>query len=68
MADFSEYTGPSAEWVALEPTLPAPPDLSVEELKAASNKFREQAAAQAMVDEGELPDPSEGVHRRLTDS
>ncbi|EAU37572.1 conserved hypothetical protein [Aspergillus terreus NIH2624] len=55
MADFSEYTGPSAEWVALEPTLPAPPDLSVEELKAASNKFREQAAAQAMVDEGLSP-------------
>ncbi|KAL5356377.1 Alpha/Beta hydrolase protein [Aspergillus floccosus] len=52
MADFSEYTGPSAEWLALEPTLPALPDLSVEELKAASNKVREQAAAQAMVNEG----------------
>ncbi|KAL4898285.1 Alpha/Beta hydrolase protein [Aspergillus ambiguus] len=52
MADFSEYTGPSAEWVALEATLPPDPNLGLDELKAASNKLREEAAAKAMVDEG----------------
>src|ERR1700712_971703 len=53
MADFSEYAGPSAEWLALEPTLPAPPkDLSIEQLKALLNKGREDSAAQDMVDQG----------------
>jgi acetyl esterase/lipase len=53
MADFSEYAGPSAEWLALEPTLPAPPkDLSIEQLKALLNKGREDSAAQDMIDQG----------------
>ncbi|KAJ5783080.1 Alpha/beta hydrolase fold-3 [Penicillium paradoxum] len=53
MADFSEYTGPSAEWLALEPTLgDLPKDLSVEELKALLNKGREESAAQDMIDQG----------------
>jgi hypothetical protein len=35
MADFTEYGTPSAEWVALEPTLPElPKDLSVEQPRA----------------------------------
>lgn len=51
MADFTEYGRPSAEWVALEPTLPElPKDLSVEELKALLNKGREASAAQDMAD------------------
>ncbi|CAI7633321.1 unnamed protein product [Penicillium glandicola] len=51
MADFTEYGVPSAEWVALEPTLPAAPkNLSVEELKALLNKGREESAAQDMSD------------------
>jgi acetyl esterase/lipase len=51
--DFSEYTGPSAEWLALEPTLPAlPKDLSVEQLKALLNKGREESAAQDMINQG----------------
>lgn len=53
MADFSEYTGPSAEWLALEPTLPQlPEDLSVEELKALLNKTREESATRDMIDQG----------------
>ncbi|OQE22711.1 hypothetical protein PENFLA_c012G05186 [Penicillium flavigenum] len=51
MADFTEYGRPSAEWVALEPTLPElPKDLSVEQLKALLNKGREASAAQDMAD------------------
>ncbi|KAJ6183963.1 hypothetical protein N7519_005264 [Penicillium mononematosum] len=51
MADFTEYGRPSAEWVALEPTLPElPKDLSVEQLKALLNKGRETSAAQDMAD------------------
>ncbi|KAF7588414.1 hypothetical protein BBP40_005743 [Aspergillus hancockii] len=39
MADFSEYAGPSDEWIALECTLPAPtPGLSVKPLKTAASK------------------------------
>ncbi|KAF9889915.1 hypothetical protein FE257_006787 [Aspergillus nanangensis] len=52
MADFSAFTGPSAEWLALEPTLPPVPDLSIEDLKKAANKLREEAAAQALITEG----------------
>lgn len=53
MADFSEYTGPSAEWLALEPILPQPPkDLSVEELKGLLNKGREETSAQDMINQG----------------
>jgi acetyl esterase/lipase len=53
MADFSEYAGPSAEWLAVEAALPAPPkDLSIEQLKALLNKGREESAAQDMIDQG----------------
>ncbi|KAI7976633.1 hypothetical protein EIK77_009864 [Talaromyces pinophilus] len=52
MADFSEFTGPSAEWLALESTLPPQPALSIEELQKVTNGVREKAATQAMVDEG----------------
>jgi hypothetical protein len=52
MADFSEFTGPSAEWLALEPTLPPQPALLVEELQKVVNSVRENAAAQAMINEG----------------
>ncbi len=49
MADFSQYTGPSAEWLALEATLPAPtPGLSISERKAETNTLRETVSAQAM--------------------
>ncbi|PCG98451.1 Alpha/beta hydrolase fold-3 [Penicillium occitanis (nom. inval.)] len=51
MADFSEFTGPSAEWLALESTLPPQPALSIEELQKVTNGVREKAATQAMVDE-----------------
>ncbi|PLN78364.1 Alpha/Beta hydrolase protein [Aspergillus taichungensis] len=50
--DFSEYSGPSAEWVALEATLPPPPKQSLEELKTFSNNHREAASAEAMIKEG----------------
>ncbi|KAL4877822.1 Alpha/Beta hydrolase protein [Aspergillus karnatakaensis] len=49
--DFSEYTGPSAEWIALEKDLPTPaPGLSVEQLRAVTNKGREDVAAKEMVE------------------
>lgn len=48
MADFSEYTGPSADWITLEPTLPQVPELGAEELKQLLNKTREELAAQGM--------------------
>ncbi|EEA28398.1 hypothetical protein TMatcc_003272 [Talaromyces marneffei ATCC 18224] len=51
MADFSEFTGPSAEWLALEASLPPQPVLPVEELQRAVNGVRENAAAQAMINE-----------------
>ena len=53
MADFTEYGRPSAEWIALEPTLPkVPGDLSAEHLKELLNKGREASAAQDMIDLG----------------
>jgi hypothetical protein len=52
MADFSQYTGPSADWVALEPTLPAMPNVGLEELKQIVNKGREDIAAQGIADQG----------------
>lgn len=52
MADFSEFAVPSADWMALEPTLSNPPDIPVLELKQMINKTREASAAQAMIDEG----------------
>lgn len=49
MCDFSSYGGPSAEWLALEATLPAPaPGLSVAERKAATNALRDSVSAEAM--------------------
>lgn len=52
MADFSEYTGPSADWVALAPTLPKVPDLPLDQLLQALNKDREDRAAEIMAEEG----------------
>ncbi|KAJ5953305.1 hypothetical protein N7454_000201 [Penicillium verhagenii] len=52
MADFTEYGVPSAEWLALEPSLPQMPDLPLVELIAFINKGREEIAAQAMIDQG----------------
>ncbi|KAL3448307.1 Alpha/Beta hydrolase protein [Aspergillus insuetus] len=50
--DFSEYTGPSEEWIALEKTLPTTtPDLTTEQLKDVTNKGREEAAAREMVEQ-----------------
>ncbi|KKK21187.1 hypothetical protein ARAM_004673 [Aspergillus rambellii] len=56
MADFSEYTGPSEEWIAVERSLPPlPQDLTIEQLKDAQNKGREDFAAQEMVEQGLHP-------------
>ncbi|CAI7667363.1 unnamed protein product [Penicillium pancosmium] len=52
MADFSQYTAPSADWVALEPTLPAMPNVGIEELKKIVNKGREDMSAQGIADRG----------------
>ncbi|EAW10004.1 alpha/beta hydrolase [Aspergillus clavatus NRRL 1] len=53
MADYSKYTGPSDEWIALEKTLPpAPNDLDIHTLKELVNRGREAAAAKDMIDEG----------------
>ncbi|KAJ5159572.1 uncharacterized protein N7482_006576 [Penicillium canariense] len=49
MADFSEYTGPSEDWLALEPTLPPMPSLPLLELRQMINKGREELAAQGMI-------------------
>ncbi|GLI74197.1 hypothetical protein PoHVEF18_002431 [Penicillium ochrochloron] len=48
MADFSQYTGPSADWIALEPTLPPMPELPILKLRALVNKEREDLAAHGM--------------------
>jgi hypothetical protein len=52
MADFSQYTAPTADWVALEPTLPAMPNVGIEELKKIVNKGREDMSAQGIADRG----------------
>lgn len=45
MADFSEYGVPSKEWTVLESTLPPfSKDLSLEDLKASTNRGREDVA------------------------
>ncbi|KAL2832593.1 Alpha/Beta hydrolase protein [Aspergillus cavernicola] len=50
--DFSEYTGPSKEWLVLEPALPTrTPGLTTEELKAITNKGREDVAARDMMEQ-----------------
>lgn len=39
--DFTQYTAPSAEWLALEPNLPAAPEnVGLEELKKLLNDGR----------------------------
>lgn len=49
MSDFSKYGIPSDEWLRVEESLPPPPaNLSIEELKRASNATRETAAQDAM--------------------
>lgn len=52
MADFSQFTGPSADWSALEPTLPPLPNVGIEELKQIVNKSREDLAAQGIANRG----------------
>lgn len=52
MYDFSEYTGPSADWVALEPTIPPMPQLPILELRDLVNKGREELAAHGMTNIG----------------
>ncbi|KAJ5083478.1 hypothetical protein N7456_012905 [Penicillium angulare] len=52
MADFTEYGVPSAEWLALVPSLPQIPDLTAEQLRDLSNETREKTSAKAMVEEG----------------
>lgn len=54
MADFSQYTGPSADWIALEPTLPPMPNLPLLELRSLVNKGREELAAHGMTKIGVL--------------
>ncbi|KAK2792380.1 hypothetical protein FQN52_003315 [Onygenales sp. PD_12] len=53
MSDFTEYAGPSKEWLDLEATLPQPNDnLTVEQMRDAANKGRDAAAAEDMIEEG----------------
>ena len=55
MADFSQYTGPSEEWLALEPTLPAPSEFpSLDALKAEVNARCEAIAAKSLAREGKI--------------
>ncbi|ODH32318.1 hypothetical protein ACO22_03388 [Paracoccidioides brasiliensis] len=65
--DFSQYTGPSKEWIALAATLPAEPEgLSTAQLKHAINKGRDEVAAKAMVEEGLKPKVAIRNHAILT--
>ncbi|KAL4951348.1 Alpha/Beta hydrolase protein [Aspergillus filifer] len=51
--DFSEYTGPSEEWIAVERELPtSTPDLTTEQLKAVTNSGREEVAARELIEQG----------------
>ncbi|KAK2768894.1 hypothetical protein FQN53_006241 [Emmonsiellopsis sp. PD_33] len=53
MADYTEYAGPSKEWLDLEATLPQDNDnLTVEQMRDAANKGRDAAAAEDMIKEG----------------
>ena len=54
MADYSEYTGPSADWLAVEATLPPVPDMTPEESKAWRNKTSEDMSAKLMAETGQL--------------
>ena len=51
MADFSIFMGPSAEWLALEATIPPQPVQTVEEMQKSVNNAREDTAAQEMINE-----------------
>ncbi len=46
--DFSEYGGKSDEWLALEASLPPPPDLPPDELKRMTNETRSNTAREEM--------------------
>jgi acetyl esterase/lipase len=48
MCDFSEYGGPSDEWLAVEKTLPPPLSVNLIERKRITNEGREEIAAEAM--------------------
>lgn len=49
MCDFSEYGGPSDEWLAVAASIPAPvPGLSLDERKKIINDARDEGAAEAM--------------------
>lgn len=53
--DFTAYTAPSAEWLALEPKLPPFPDgLGTLELRKLLNDGREAASAKQMVEQGDF--------------
>jgi acetyl esterase/lipase len=45
MCDFSEYGGPSSEWLAVEATLPLPLSVDLAERKRITNAGREEIAA-----------------------
>lgn len=48
MCDFSKYGIPSDEWLRLASTLPPMPDMSMEEMKKATNATRDVAAENLM--------------------
>ncbi|KAI2789464.1 hypothetical protein POX_d04955 [Penicillium oxalicum] len=48
--EFSQYTGPSQDWLAIESTLPAIPPLPPTELRDLVNKGREELAAEGIKD------------------
>lgn len=48
MCDFSKYGFPSEEWLQLASTLPSTPDVSIEELKKATNEARATTAENLM--------------------
>ena len=53
MADYTSYGTPSADWVALAPTLPAiPTDLSLPDLIKLTNSGREATSASEMTSQG----------------
>ena len=48
MSDFSQYGSPCEEWTRLKATLPPPPEQTQEELKKATNQWREDASRTAI--------------------
>lgn len=62
MADYSQYQGPSAEWVELTKTTVVPaagpaPGQSIEDYQKAANAGREKASALSMEKLGEYLNP-----------